>query len=1295
MSGVIPNFSRNEHGLEWLLLALKTLLPGLREQNDQDYLTLESFHSVVGPFLQMAQLSPADRKWFATAPVQEQGVGNELPASCASGNNQQQQKVKRIRPIEFDEDAWYNDPDVFAFISGKRQKLRQIASDKEVEYADISGASIRDRVLASQALRDLMEIRASLDMKAEFARKQAEIARKKQEQKDIDALGAMVTDLRNKENLDLQAFYRVVAPSLPHPERVFDLEMMTHHQPQSQASKSNDRDPSPNSGDVQKAGLLLEMTRSTARRPPAIEVRACIRRSQHFHVLVNIRQSIDDWGWLCGLLDTATTQSLRSFEFREECAAWSEKAYESALFSDNRGVRMLSLPWSSVDRFVKFLRAWLLANPEMVENEFIREIVRYLNLLNSHRNADTTANKKLKAICAAPRQHPSDVKGTSLYRLLQEEAVVTSLSPNGYDPSASRSKYYVYDADKAFMQAQRRKEEDRDWAWIQKLPTLPKRVGKIVYQAPHSKTVYIRRSVEALRVLVSVNRDPNGGNTSQTRRAREFMMYSGSLLELCRGFYTLLKFQTPPAEYLFLASSVRPLIEIFRILQQAKASDAAGGTTETTKVDGFEGSDRIEMVEFVLDLLVEAQFPSHDWVERRLQVTPSGAWFTGGTSAITTGDADVSFDVAGPTNRDYPIVIDEDDIAEGCPIESESDSESICSGYPVVEITKYREDPHAKPALVCSSWVKSYDNKKPQIPPQCTTRYCTRLHPDLEQPGLCTDWLNNRCNDVDCDLAHEDPLYPRNMHVSFTNPDAWTSRSVVCSYWQSASCTKSDCRKLHYLPSGQSNFKCSFYAIGKCRNEHDRCKNLHDSKAPLRDPSLYYSDFYDPLSPVEQPDRRHLNEARPSSGGGVRILCRNMLQTGWCWRGKECWLEHDTAGVQVTYTKYTDIPDTLTITELCLKPGCRGCRKHHRGPKIPPRGDPNDPDVCPRYFKFGYCFNLQNGQCNFKRHIPYTPRIDGAKCRTPAANTGSGVALGRSLKGDGNQSGLPAQTPATGGPNILVNPDMAHLQTPEMLAAAMNQAYFNSLSNIFPARGRNYGNPNSNSLMGAYGTQPIPTPIGQQQHNVANQAGPVCYYCRGIGHIQRFCPQKLSDSRGQKSSYSGGGSSAFGQYQTPVPFAQRGHTMPHATPSTQFTQFSPQFSPNMSYSTPLTGPFPSPHNPSAPNSRFGPDRQGQGAISGQMLGTRDIHQINASPTPAPRPNTAQQAPQVMNPGQALASRITRDQTQPRSKRKANDVEHPASRGAKRHHQSQPANKRKASGIEHYASPDAKRHRSGK
>ncbi|KAJ4349484.1 uncharacterized protein N0V89_008100 [Didymosphaeria variabile] len=858
----------------------------------------------------MAQFSSADREWFATASVQEQETGPQIPASRFSASQQQQQKGKRKRPDEFDEDAWRNDPDVYAFIRGKRQQLRPMASEKENKNADISRASIRDRVLASQALRDLMEIRASLDMKAEIARKQ-------KEHKDIDALGAMVTNLRKVETLDLQTFYRVVAPGLPHPERIFDLELMTQHQPKVESSESDISDSEPSDGEVQEnaeLSTLVKIAQSTARRLPAVEINPVIRRSQCFHVLMNMRQSIDDWAWLCSLLDTANTRNLRSSAFREECAAWSEKVYESALLSDDKGVRMLGLPWSSVDRFANLLRAWLLANPEQVNNEFIREIVGYLGLLNFHRNADTAANTKLKAICAAPRNHPSDVKDTSLYQLLREEAVVAFRSPNEFDFFACRSENYCSNGDKAFMQAQRRKEEDLEWAMIQKLPTLPKRVGKNIYEAPLPKTAYVRRCVEALRILVSAISTIYGGNTSQIRRAIEFMMYCGSLLRLCRGFYTLLKFQTPAAEFLAIADSVRPLIEILRILQQAKAVEKATGATETTILGGFKRSDRIKMIDFVLDFLVEAQFPSLDWVERRLQAAPSGAWFTGSSSTITNGDADVSFAVAGAISRDGLLMIDKDGTGRGCLIEGDSDSESICSDYSVIEITNYREDPHAKPARVCSSWVKSYDPKDPETPPRCTTRFCRSLHPDLRLDGLCKDWTHNQCNDVDCDLAHDDPLYPRNMHVASTHP-------------------------------------------------------------------------------------------------------RN----------------------------------------------------------------------------FAY---------RFKRHIPYKPHTIGAKSQF--ANTPSGIAKGPNLMRQRNQYGLPTQMPAVVGSNMFVNPDMVQSATPEMLAAAMGQAYFNSLSNFFPTPGQFYGTPNSNGLTGAYGAQPFPTPFGQQQHNVTNQAGPVCYYCRGTGHVQKF-----------------------------------------------------------------------------------------------------------------------------------------------------------------------------------------------
>jgi hypothetical protein len=406
-----------------------------------------------------------------------------------------------------------------------------------------------------------------------------------------------------------------------------------------------------------------------------------------------------------------------------------------------------------------------------------------------------------------------------------------------------------------------------------------------------------------------------------------------------------------------------------------------------------------------------------------------------------------------------------DDTDEEPSNDDDDDSDSVCSEESAIVTVNICDDDQPKPAYVCDSWQKTY--KKPQ---RCFTEEqghrCSNLHPDMSRPGLCRNWLKNKCNDVHCDLAHDDPLYPRNMHVAHMRPDMIPGRQAICVFWQRGTCRHdATCQYLHYLPNGQTKYVCPFLeAYGGCKNLDDRCKDVHDQEAPTQ-PSLYYSSLYDPEAPTDQPDRRPLSMAQLTSGGGVRIVCRNMLLTGTCWRGEDCWLEH-TDGVQVTDR---NVPIILTIPERCQDwPNClldTECPKYHPPGQNWWRVDPKDPNLCDWYYNYGSCKFFSTGRCQHSLHVSKAEEEDwarkkrGAEKQTSQADAPTPASKDIVARVSEGQSGFLSQTPGADANSTYVK-DILQQFPPEMFLSAdpANLANLRTVHRAFldrtPALGR-------------------------------------------------------------------------------------------------------------------------------------------------------------------------------------------------------------------------------------------------
>jgi hypothetical protein len=598
-----------------------------------------------------------------------------------------------------------------------------------------------------------------------------------------------------------------------------------------------------------------------------------------------------------------------------------------------------------------------------------------------------------------------------------------------------------------------------------------------------------------------------------------------------------------------------------------------------------------------------------------------------------------------------------DDRVEEPSIVDHDDSDSVCSEESVIVTINICDDDQPKPAYVCDSWVKT---EKPQrwvieegiieMPQRCLTKErgqpCSKLHPDTSRPGLCRNWLKNKCNDVHCDLAHDDPTYPRNMHVAHMHPDMIPGRQAICTFWQRGMCRdEEDCQYLHYLPNGQTTYICPFLGVyGGCKNLNDRCKDSHDEKAPTQ-PPLYYSTLCDPEAPTDQPDRRPLSMAQLTSGGGVRVVCRNMLLTGTCWRGEDCWLEH-TDGVQ------QKDPITLTIPERCQDwPKClldTDCPKYHPPGRNWWRVDPKDPNLCDWYYKHGSCKFFATGRCQFSLHISKAEEEKKAKEKL-RAQVQKPQAKTPTPKVNNGQSGFHSQISGADANNAYVK-NILNQFPPEMLLSADPA----SLANLHYAQA--FGSPNSNGPSVFLGPNAgfIP-PIRPPVPFFGNRPPPVCHYCNDVGHIQRNCPYRQQHDATRRPMASGPNATpqAYGQHQTLGGYIQ--HQPPHmmqyagqfSSPSTPYSQ---PFSPRMPSSTPMTAPSPYLQHSSVPEFSYATGRPIYGLrySDSQNVKRANNSQVNGTPTPASQPVPDQSHPQAFShaPGSRSVAQQSQVQAQP-------------------------------------------------
>ncbi|KAL5394949.1 hypothetical protein PMIN02_004508 [Paraphaeosphaeria minitans] len=845
--------------------------------------------------------------------------------------------------------------------------------------------------------------------------------------------------------------------------------------------------------------------------------------------------------------------------------------------------------------------------------------------------------------------------------------------------------------------------------------------------SPHPKEYYARQCLSAFWVLFD---NATTWVTNWARRSdQKLRLYRLALLPLCRGIYALLNFETPADELRSILLGSRrllrednitdqPIKALVPLLLQMKAADGIDGLVNDPALDGLSGVDLLDMIDYIIDVSVDSHVPSNHWPGPQIHGSRHSVWLSKNVSSATEVDDTVLF----PRTLDDPDPVGGDDFDEEPSVEHDSDSDSVCPEGSLSVSIDISDEVQPKPTSVCKSWFDSghmfQNGRRINSPSQCkwqgTKHHCMRLHPDLSRPGLCWDWLKNKCNDVHCDLAHDDPLYPRNMHVADLYPSQIPGRQVTCTFWQQDNCPHGEtCRHLHLLPNGKVKYACPFlHTFGGCRNLDDRCKYLHDDRAPSQ-PSLYYSSWYDPSAPLDQPDRRPLNLAQPTAGGGVRIICRNMLLKGYCWRGDNCWLEHKTDGVKVTNQNE---PITLTIQECWNYPNCPldiHCEKLHPGTNLV-KFNPNEVDICPFYYQHGSCRFHESHRCRHIVHVwagaeelktvtkrPSSDVGDRPRKRTkqdvtgdtsPAAPEPSAPKMNEDQSGFHSQSG-----------NTYVSPSLFPACTPEMFDPVGSANFSFSQSNgaiphtFEPQR---FGTMNQNSPSGACGPiagsnlamlqwqQPWP----QKLYSASNRTGPVCHHCNGVGHIKRQCPQKMRDN--------------FGKMMAPIPNAVPGAYVQHQLPSkymrpyaqaisypshisSPFTPFSERSSQQIPLSTPMSATSPYPRQLPGHKSAYGFGFTGYGAR--HNFGDRNAQEpnhakLNGTPTAAPRSNFGPSHPPAFAPPPG-------PRPVPRQPRMQAPSPQPPLADRMGSGNSQHATKRKCNSNDQYDSPAPKRHRS--
>lgn len=1065
----------------------------------------------------------------------------------------------------------------------------------------------------------------------------------------------------------------------------------------------------------------------------------------------------DDWVLFCNFLDSATNRALRSASFRQECAAWMNRVHEPARYCYQNGMGLLNLPWSSVARFMGLLKIWELQNQDRTDADLVKILVGQLGRLlwynhMRYMGPDSFPNRAVEPQLVHFAPSKCEVVNVLEYRpaefamegIRQKEddsdwhTIKNQPTSCTKDQPTLEIRYWDFEGrtpglDLSYIVWLAYQEENRDdiekdrlleleWLSVQHQTDLDveqqamtegpvneeyftngfgRLLPRMCSHAAHPKEYYVRQCLSALWVL-SDNATDWGTNWAR-RPDKKLGLYRLVLLPLCRSIYTLLKFEIPADELRSVLHGSRELRRdgsstsqsskaLLPLLLRLKAAEGIDELSEDSATDGLSGVDLLDMIDYIIDISVDSQAPSKDWPGPQLQVPRPGIWFFGKASDATEIDALVP----PPLMEDGSHIVNDHDVDEECAVEDNGDSDSVCSEDSFIVTININDENELKPKLVCKSWFNSFGKGLPQ---KCkwegTNRRCLMLHPDISRPGLCRDWLNNRCNDVHCDLAHDDPMYPRNMYVVDIRPARIPGRQAVCKFWQSDKCGHGEsCWNLHQQPNKKNNYMCPFLEspVG-CRNLGDRCTYSHDASAPGQ-PSLYHSNQYDPNAPPDQPDRRPISLAQPTAGGGVRILCRNMLLTGWCWRGADCWLEHKTDGVKVTNQNE---PIVLTVQECSDFPNCPldiHCDKFHPGTNMV-KFDPNNRDLCPFYYKFGSCRFNENQRCKHSLHFWAASEIQTTGTKRPALDAGNEPRKRpkQDIPGDTSpaapkistpvlkkgQSVSPAPARGAKPAQAYVNQNLFSPFTPEMfgLMGPANFPFLQSGGAVPYSLGQQgIGAQCQYSPSSVLGPNAGSNQWQPQPFSARNSTSPVCHYCNGVGHIKRYCPQKQRDDLARRTMAPSPNAvpGAYGQRQTPSGYMRQPY------------QMMPNLSPFSSAATPKSQPFSQQMAPSTPMTAPSPHLRHQ--TGNQNVQRPQNAQLTGTPTPAPRPVSRQAHPQPVAPESGLRSvpRQPRTQTLP-----------PRGSIAYRKGVEQPQqdNKRKRGGNDFLESLVSKRHRSGK
>lgn len=717
------------------------------------------------------------------------------------------------------------------------------------------------------------------------------------------------------------------------------------------------------------------------------------------------------WESLCQFLDGTTCQKLREPSFLIHGAALTRMVLRLCKDCYQNGMGFLSLLWSSVTRFFALMKAAQSSNRDLDSDNLVDDTTGPLdpnrgNLVQEittslaeiqwynfmpHMTAVPAGIKNLRLVVSReplqpvpvssiPLANPEDISPVDDAEL---KDIFLAMRKEEEEITWQRTKdaETLQDSDTFLIQSNYTSSDpDDNWKFEE---TLTEPLGPFtVSEVGPSKQAFIDQCLTALRTLKSFKTVAIGKDFKLT-------LHSRVLKPLCRGLYTLLKFQTPPEEFVGIANAIVPFDELQSHFRRAASTAMMSSLNEVSGSTAalLDANEILLMSDYIIDILTDAQFSASNWPAPQLSKNPSGTWFA--ENSPVQGPVEEIASSSTEDDDDEPDSESEDESEGGVEIEPDSDGDaepgSVAPKDVAIVIKPVPRAPYpAKLQVVCKSWVDGfkrymelsndrvfeqdedglYKNYEDWMNKVCWSEKCgpdgscKQLHPDLfELPGLCRDWVRNKCNDVDCLLAHADPLYPRNMHLAHLEPRFHPKPQSVCKFWQRDQCNRGNsCANFHFIPGGQSKVLCEFYQDAGCLNLDDRCTNKHVRGAPWPIP-LYSSDYIDPEAPEDQPDRRPLSHYQRSEGANVRILCLNMVQNGTCWRKDNCWLEHNLEGVKISFTKdpKKKIPDSLTVTT----------------------GQPvvtDERDICPHYLKHGECYFWKSyAGCRYAIHTREDP----------------------------------------------------------------------------------------------------------------------------------------------------------------------------------------------------------------------------------------------------------------------------------------------------------------------------------